>query len=66
MTPLTPQLVPADLKFDPTANPPCFSQPDDATATIQKGVRVRIKIVGTRIDATEIFAIGPSRFARAS
>jgi DNA-directed RNA polymerase II subunit RPB7 len=25
---------------------------------IQKDVRVRLKLVGTRVDATEIFAIG--------
>ncbi|KNE94349.1 hypothetical protein PSTG_12251 [Puccinia striiformis f. sp. tritici PST-78] len=50
-------LIPSDLKFDPNANPPCFSSDEDQ-ATIEKGTRIRLKIVGTRVDATEIFAIG--------
>ncbi|GAA5884387.1 hypothetical protein JCM3774_002354 [Rhodotorula dairenensis] len=50
-------LVPPDFSFDPNSNPPCFSSSED-TLTIQKGTKIRLKIVGTRIDATEIFAIG--------
>ncbi|KAG2112440.1 hypothetical protein BD769DRAFT_1492195 [Suillus cothurnatus] len=42
------QLIHPDMKFDPTSNPPI----------IEKNTRVRLKIVGTRVDATEIFAIG--------
>ncbi|BGO91071.1 hypothetical protein NBRC10512_005836 [Rhodotorula toruloides] len=50
-------LVPPDFSFDPNANPPCFASSED-TLTIQKGTKIRLKIVGTRVDATEIFAIG--------
>ncbi|BGP15532.1 hypothetical protein JCM10213_006481 [Rhodosporidiobolus nylandii] len=50
-------LVPPDFAFDPNSNPPCFSSTED-TLSIQKGTKIRLKIVGTRVDATEIFAIG--------
>ncbi|GAA5838228.1 hypothetical protein JCM3775_004940 [Rhodotorula graminis] len=50
-------LVPPDFSFDPNSNPPCFSSSED-TLTIQKGTKIRLKIVGTRVDATEIFCIG--------
>ncbi|KAK9718817.1 DNA-directed RNA polymerase II subunit [Basidiobolus ranarum] len=48
-------LIPTDMKFDPNGNPPCYQSEDQI---IEKGGLVRLKIVGTRIDATEIFAIG--------
>ncbi|KAL1924608.1 uncharacterized protein VTP21DRAFT_4262 [Calcarisporiella thermophila] len=48
-------LIPQDMKFDPHSNPPCYASEDQE---IKKDVHVRIKIVGTRVDATEIFAIG--------
>ncbi|KAK4704997.1 DNA-directed RNA polymerase II subunit RPB7, partial [Phenoliferia sp. Uapishka_3] len=51
------QLIPADFSFDPNANPPCFASTED-TLKIEKGTKIRLKIVGTRVDATEIFAIG--------
>ncbi|KAI5477931.1 DNA-directed RNA polymerase II subunit RPB7 [Pseudohyphozyma bogoriensis] len=50
-------LIPPDFKFDPNANPPCFTSTED-TLKIEKGSKLRLKIVGTRVDATEIFAIG--------
>ncbi|KAL8276815.1 hypothetical protein RQP46_010746 [Phenoliferia psychrophenolica] len=50
-------LIPADFSFDPNANPPCFASTED-TLKIEKGTKIRLKIVGTRVDATEIFAIG--------
>lgn len=56
-----PQLIPSDLKFDPNANPPCFSSDEDQ-ATIEKGTRIRLKIVGTRVDATEIVSFSPHQF----
>lgn len=49
------QLIHPDLKFDPNSNPPSFASDDQI---IEKNTRVRLKIVGTRVDATEIFAIG--------
>ncbi|CAO3671547.1 unnamed protein product [Umbelopsis vinacea] len=48
-------LIPTDMRFDPNGNPPCYQSEDQI---IQKDIHVRLKIVGTRIDATEIFAIG--------
>ncbi|KAK4058933.1 DNA-directed RNA polymerase II subunit [Microbotryomycetes sp. JL221] len=50
-------LIPQEFKFDPNSNPPSFSSPAE-NLTIQKGSHIRLKIVGTRVDATEIFAIG--------
>jgi len=49
------QLIHPDMKYDPTSNPPSFASEDQI---IEKGTKVRLKIVGTRVDATEIFAIG--------
>ena len=51
------QHIPPDMKFDPNANPPCFSNPDD-NISIERNARVRLKLLGLRVDATEIFAIG--------
>ncbi|KAJ3134850.1 DNA-directed RNA polymerase II subunit [Irineochytrium annulatum] len=53
-------LIPPYLKFNPNANPPAYvgeGQEVDNTK-IEKGETVRIRIVGTRVEATEIFAIG--------
>ena len=48
--------------FDSNANPPAYLAAGqdfgDAGAKIEKGETVRLRIVGTRVDATEIFAIG--------
>jgi len=49
------QLIHPDLKFDPNSNPPSFASDEQI---IEKNTRIRLKIVGTRVDATEIFAIG--------
>ncbi|ORY81902.1 DNA-directed RNA polymerase II subunit RPB7 [Protomyces lactucae-debilis] len=48
-------LLPSELKFEPTANPPNYSGDD---MQVERGSKVRLKLVGTRVDATEIFAIG--------
>lgn len=45
------------MKFDPNANPPCFSDPDEQIS-IERNARVRLKILGTRVDATEIVRPG--------
>ncbi|KAF3154495.1 DNA-directed RNA polymerase II subunit [Orbilia oligospora] len=49
-------LIPADVKFDPTANPPQFS--DNEGQVIEKGAHVRLKLVGTRSDVGKMSAIG--------
>jgi len=53
-------LIPDSFQFDPNGNPPCYI---DTTLDqkLGKGSQVRIRIVGTRIDATQIFAIGSIR-----
>jgi len=48
-------LIGPDFKFDPNSNPPSWASEDQI---IEKNTHVRLKIVGTRVDATEIFAIG--------
>lgn len=48
-------LIPSDMKFNSSANPPAYVSPDE---NIEKGSRVRLKIVGTRTDVNEIYAIG--------
>lgn len=47
------QLIPKDMKFDTQSNPPAFVS-EDETVRISKDDEVRLKIVGTRVDATEI------------
>ncbi|SCV69117.1 BQ2448_2137 [Microbotryum intermedium] len=47
------QLIPSDFAFDPNANPPCLTSAEE-NLTIEKGAHIRLKIVGTRVDATEI------------
>ncbi|GJJ11213.1 hypothetical protein Clacol_005445 [Clathrus columnatus] len=49
------KLIHPDLRFDSNSNPPSFASADQI---IEKNTKVRLKIVGTRVDATEIFAIG--------
>lgn len=48
-------LIPTDMTFDPTEH--CFAS-EDESVKISKDDEVRLKIVGTRVDASEIFAIG--------
>jgi DNA-directed RNA polymerase subunit E'/Rpb7 len=42
-----------DLKFDPNSNPPAYVSEDQNTR-IEKGESVRMRLIGTRVDATEI------------
>lgn len=45
------QLVNSEMKFDPNASPPCYRSKDEI---IQKDTKVRIEIVGCRVEATDI------------
>ncbi|KAJ1928361.1 DNA-directed RNA polymerase II subunit [Tieghemiomyces parasiticus] len=47
--------IPSDMKFDPNGNPPCFQSEDQ---TIEKGTLVRLKIMGLKMEPTDIRAIG--------
>ena len=49
--------IPADMSFDPNSNPPCYKTSDE-DIVIQQDDEIRLKIVGTRVDASDIFAIG--------
>jgi len=43
------------MKFDPNASPQCYRSNDEI---IQKDTKVRIQLVGCRMEQNEIFAIG--------
>jgi DNA-directed RNA polymerase II subunit RPB7 len=45
------------MTFDANSTPPCYKTQDE-DVVIQQDDEIRLKIVGTRIDATDIFAIG--------
>ncbi|XP_061929358.1 DNA-directed RNA polymerase II subunit RPB7 isoform X1 [Apis cerana] len=49
--------IPADMQFCPNINPPCYKTKEE-DVIIQPDDEIRLKIVGTRVDATGIFAIG--------
>ncbi|XP_069697801.1 DNA-directed RNA polymerase II subunit RPB7 isoform X1 [Periplaneta americana] len=49
--------IPADMQFCPNFNPPCYKSKDE-DVVIQADDEIRLKIVGTRVDASGIFAIG--------
>nr|ACO10540.1 DNA-directed RNA polymerase II subunit RPB7 [Caligus rogercresseyi] len=49
--------IPADMTFDPNSNPPCYKT-NNEEVTIHQDDDIRLKIVGTRVDASDIFAIG--------
>ena len=50
------QLIPSDIKWDPNATPPQFTNNEDTT--IEPGTHVRVKIIGTRTEVGEMWAIG--------
>ena len=49
--------IPNDMEFDPNSTPPSYHT-DDSEVVIEEGSHVRLRIMGTRVDATEIFSIG--------
>lgn len=49
-------MIPSDIKWDPNATPPQFT--DNGDQVIEKGTHLRIKIMGTRSDVGSMFAIG--------
>ncbi|VDP05962.1 unnamed protein product [Soboliphyme baturini] len=49
--------IPPEMNFDPNSAPPCFRNKDDTILIKERDV-VRVKVIGTRVDATDIFAIG--------
>ncbi|PWN21396.1 hypothetical protein BCV69DRAFT_169296 [Microstroma glucosiphilum] len=53
-------LLPVAYRFTPDANPAEFSPVGEGAqgTSVVKGRKVRLRIIGVRLDATEIFAIG--------
>ncbi|XP_069821525.1 DNA-directed RNA polymerase II subunit RPB7 [Dendropsophus ebraccatus] len=49
--------IPSEMEFDPNSNPPCYKTVDE-DVVIQQDDEIRLKIVGTRVDKNDIFAIG--------
>ncbi|XP_050444352.1 DNA-directed RNA polymerase II subunit RPB7-like isoform X1 [Adelges cooleyi] len=49
--------IPSELQFCPNTSPPCYKSKEENIA-IQPEDTIRLKIVGTRVDASGIFAIG--------
>lgn len=47
------QSIPADMQFCPNVNPPCY-QSKGGHFVIQADDEIRLKIVGTRVDASGI------------
>lgn len=47
------QSIPADMQFCPTGVPPCYKSKDE-DVVISSEDKIRLKIVGTRVDATGI------------
>lgn len=50
------QLIPSDIKWDPNATPPQYT--DNGDQVIEKGTHLRIKLIGTRSDVNNMYAIG--------
>jgi DNA-directed RNA polymerase II subunit RPB7 len=53
--------IPLDMKFDLHSDSPAFIS-EDETHKIQRDDDVRLKLIGVRVDAAEIFAIGSIAF----
>lgn len=47
------QSIPADMQYCPNGNPPCYKSKDE-DVVIAAEDKIRLKIVGTRVDATGI------------
>ncbi|MCP9258016.1 DNA-directed RNA polymerase II subunit RPB7 [Dirofilaria immitis] len=49
--------IPPDMEFEPNSNPPCYKTADESVV-IKQDDEIRVKLIGTRVDASDIFAIG--------
>jgi DNA-directed RNA polymerase II subunit RPB7 len=48
-------MIPPDIKFDPNATPPQFTNNEDSV--IEVGTHVRVKLIGTRAEVGGMYAI---------
>ena len=53
------QLIPSEIKWDPNATPPQYT--DNGDQVIEKGTHLRIKLIGTRSDVGSMFARGSEK-----
>ena len=53
-------LIPSDMRFDPQATPAAYvsEATDEQPQRVTKDSEVRLRVIATRVDASEIFAIG--------
>jgi DNA-directed RNA polymerase II subunit RPB7 len=49
--------IPPEIEHDPNSTPPCYRTPE-SDILIQEGNHIRVRIVGTRVDADNIFSVG--------
>jgi DNA-directed RNA polymerase II subunit RPB7 len=48
-------MIPPDIRYDPNATPPQFTNNEDSV--IEVGTHIRVKIVGTRAEVGTMYAI---------
>lgn len=48
--------IPSDWEHDPSTNPPCYRSKEE-DSVVQSEAELRVRIVGLRVDANDIFAI---------
>jgi len=48
-------MIPSDIKYDPNATPPQFT--DNGDQVIEKGTQVRLKLKGIRAEVGSMYAI---------
>jgi DNA-directed RNA polymerase II subunit RPB7 len=48
--------IPPEMTFDPDSTTPCYVGEEDLK--IQKDSEIRLKILGVKLEASELFAIG--------
>lgn len=48
--------IPADMQFCPNGNPPCYKSKEEEVVIAPED-KIRLKIVGTRVDATGIVSL---------
>lgn len=56
------QSIPSEIKYDPNATPPQYT--DNGEHVIEKGTHVRVKIVGIRGEVEKMFAVATIKEVR--
>ena len=49
-------MIPAEIKWDPNATPPQYTDNDECV--IQPNTHIRVKVIGLRYEVGEMWAIG--------